>query len=246
MKWIALLPLLLAAASLAAQRIPDGYIQSLLETRTSRANKAMAEARAFLRQKKYRKAEAACQQAIDLYKELRPYYFTPYELLGEIYLGWGKNAEALQMLTIEWRPNRWPEKDPVVAIAAARSGNERIARMAATLDLMESASLYQGRVGELSLLPGTKTLKSIEATGLILRATDPKRSADEALEDLRAADKIAPNNPVALYLMGSRYLERKDLAKAREHLKEAIRRGRGRLVEMARERLLAATKGGAS
>ena len=222
--------------------------------RPSDPQKAAAERALFFQSRQYEKqarmlyvsgdlagAEQACLQSInaapiiDGNKQQMPF---TQRLLGRVYLREGRNQEALMAFQSCYRniPDAGQNLD--IAIAYARLGDYQHAH-----NFYSDQAILQYRLTHEPLkpedLPGTKNLKSLEASALFARGIDAffEHRQDEALDDFMAAERLAPDNALIAYYCAQTLLEKGRGAEAIPRLRKVNASAHAKIYGDAQEML---------
>ena len=189
-------------------------------------------------------AERECQQALEAtpviggQKQKLP---SAQRLLGRIYLREGRNQEALAAFQSCYHNIADAGQNLDIAIAYARLGDYAQAKK-----FYSDWAITQYRISEEPLksedLPGTGDLKSLEASALFARGLDEffQHQQDEALDDFKAAEPLAPNNVPIAYWCAQTLMEKGRIAEAAPRLELVVASDRGHIFHQAKQSLYAA------
>lgn len=242
MKKLLALILVMISVFALAQEPPKAHV----DARRQEGMNALDSAKSLLRQGNYKAAETACDQA-DRLMMVEPgrRNINVSIMRGEIFLAKGKsdypsNEKAFKELSGGYRFNRDQRHDLLMAIAAARVGNERVAKMALG-NPVSGADHYLLRRGiEASSLPGMDDLKEMEARACILLAAYPDSLPVDAVEYGSRALILVPGNRAAEFLCGIAFVDMKEHAKARPLLRH-VATGSDTMAAIAKRNLAAIT-----
>lgn len=178
-------------------------------------------------------AEHSCLQAlkaapvIDGQQQQMPY---TQRLLGRVYLRQGRNQDALKAFQSCYSSIPDAGQNLDIAIAYARMGDYEHAHK-----FYSDQAILQYRLTDEPLkpedLPGTSTLKSLEASALLARGVDAffEHRQDEALDDFMASERLAPDNALVAYYCAQTLLEKGRNAEAVPRLKRVSASPRARI-----------------
>ena len=159
-------------------------------------------------------------------------------LLGRIYLKDGQYAKAIYWLQGAKQHTVDSGLDLNLALAYVRLGDYKNAsRLYSDQSILRYLSDGEGVLTQ--DLPGTNSPKALEASILFARGLDTHFEArdDEALVDLQAANRLAPDNPLIAYHCATILSEERRFAEATP-LYERAALGRGFISKEASRRLI--------